>query len=61
MEGSELPLPHGEGQDIGRFITAQIPPVQFLNPAIIDEGNTDFSIREGEVGQDRFSHFFQFS
>jgi hypothetical protein len=30
--------------------------VQLPNLAIVDEGDADFCIREGQVGQDRFSH-----
>ena len=57
VEGDKLSLPHGEGKNIGRFITAEISPVQFLNLAVVDKGDADFSIREGQVGQDRFSYF----
>ncbi len=56
VEGHELSLPHGESKDIGRFVAAEEALVQLPNLAVVDEGNADLYIREGQVGQDRFSH-----
>ncbi len=41
VEGNERPFSHGEGKNVGGFVTAQITPVQFLNLSIIDQGDAD--------------------
>ncbi len=53
-------FPHWEGNDVGRFVASEIALIQPLNLGIIDEGDTDFGIRQGQVGQylpDRPSYF----
>jgi len=53
-------FPHWEGNDVGGFVPSEIALIQPLNLDIIDEGDTDFGIRQGQVGQyrpDRPSYF----
>jgi hypothetical protein len=45
VERDERSLPHGEGKNIGRFITVQIASVQLANLAVADQGDADFRIR----------------
>lgn len=41
-----IPFLHGEGKDIGRSIPSQIFSVHFSNLLIIDQQNTELSLRK---------------
>ena len=61
MEGWKFSLPHGESQDIGRFIPAEVSTVQRLNLEIIDKKKAELSLKKPQFGQyplDRPSYFF---
>ena len=61
MEVWKLALPHRESEDIGRFVPAKVPAVQFLNLDIIDQQEAEFSVKKPQVGQyplGRPSYFF---
>jgi len=51
MEDRKLSLPHGEGQDIGRFISMEVFPIQRLNLEVIDKQETEFSLKKPQFAQ----------
>jgi len=61
MKGRELSLPHGEGQDIGRFIPTEVSPIQRLNLEIIDKQEAQLSLKKSQFGQYPLGHPSYFS
>ena len=61
VEAMGFPFSHWEGKDIGGFIPAEMTTIQLLNLGIIDKGNAEFSIRQGQVGQYRSNRPSYFS
>jgi hypothetical protein len=51
MEGREFPLPHGKGQDIGRFVPTKVSPVQRLDLEIIDKEKAELSLKKPQFRQ----------
>jgi hypothetical protein len=51
MEGRKFSLPHGKGQDIGRFIPAEVSPVQRLDLEIIDKEKAELSLKKPQFRQ----------
>jgi hypothetical protein len=56
MKGRELSLPHGEGEDIGRFVPTEVSSIQRLNLEIVDKQETDLSLKKPQFGQDPLGH-----
>ena len=51
VEGRKLPFSHGKGQDIGRFVSTEVSPIQLLNLEIIDEEKAKLSLKQPQFGQ----------
>ena len=49
VEPGELSFLHGEGDDIGGFVPAEVAPIQVLNLGISDEEDAEFSVRNRQL------------
>ncbi len=61
LQGGKLSFSHGEGQNIGRFIAAEVLSIQCLNLEVVHKQEAEFGLKKPQFGQYPLGHLSYFS